>query len=96
MKGPLLVPEGWEWHTGWTGQMLDVFYDESEQIRPEPLLRGDDLMRELGLERGPLIGQVLEDVREAQAAGDVKTREDALNWARRFVQGTPAVRAEPD
>lgn len=86
VKGPLLVRQGWEWHIGWTARMLEIFYDETEQIRPQPLVRGDDLIRELSLERGPLIGRVLEDIREAQAAGDVKTRDEALDWARRFVQ----------
>lgn len=90
VKGPLLVREGWEWHIAWTARMLEIYYDETEQIRPEPLLRGGDVMRELGLEPGPLIGRVLEDVREAQAAGDVRTRDEALDWARRFVQDASA------
>jgi poly(A) polymerase/tRNA nucleotidyltransferase (CCA-adding enzyme) len=86
MKGPMLVPAGWAWHINWTAQLLEMNYDETEQLRPEPLLRGNDVMRELGLDPGPLVGRVLEDVREAQAAGDIRTREEALDWARRYVQ----------
>ena len=89
MKGPLLAPAGWEWHTGWTARMLEMFYDETEQLRPESLIRGGDLLRELGLKPGPLIGQVLEEIREAQASGEVRTREEALDRARCFLEHSP-------
>ncbi len=87
MQGPMLRPDGWSYHVGWTAEMLQIFYDEGETIRPEPILRGDDLIRELGLAPGPMIGRILEDVREAQAAGEIQTREEALEWARRHGSG---------
>jgi hypothetical protein len=49
----------------------------------EPLIRGDELMRELGLQAGPRIGELLELLREAQFAGEVNSRETALDLARR-------------
>jgi tRNA nucleotidyltransferase/poly(A) polymerase len=45
----------------------------------EPLVRG----AELGLPPGPLIGQVLEEIAEERAAGEITTREEALAYARR-------------
>jgi poly(A) polymerase/tRNA nucleotidyltransferase (CCA-adding enzyme) len=89
MKGPLVAPAGWEWHAGWTARMLEMFYDETEHLRPEPLIRGDDLMRELGLKPGRVIGQVLDEIREAQVSGDVRTREEALDRARCFLERGP-------
>ena len=83
MRGPLLEPEGWSYHTAWTAMMLDMFYETDEMVRAEPILRGTDLMRELGLAPGPQIGRLLAEVREAQAEGEVRTREEALEWARR-------------
>jgi poly(A) polymerase/tRNA nucleotidyltransferase (CCA-adding enzyme) len=83
MQGPNIQPGGWRWHVGWTGEMLEICYGEAEPIRPEPILRGDDLIRELGLAPGPIIGRLLEEVREAQAAGEVRTREEALALASR-------------
>jgi tRNA nucleotidyltransferase/poly(A) polymerase len=50
-----------------------------------PLVRGEDLMENLRQPPGPLIGRLLEFVREAQAAGDIKNREDALALVRRVV-----------
>jgi poly(A) polymerase/tRNA nucleotidyltransferase (CCA-adding enzyme) len=88
MQGPNLDPAGWEWHVGWTAEMLHLFYEEPTTIRPEPILRGDDLIRELGMQPGPAIGRLLEDVREAQAAGEIRTREEALAWARQHLSAT--------
>ena len=50
-----------------------------------PLVSGNDLMAELGLPSGKRIGELLEAIREAQAAGEIGTREEALALARRFV-----------
>ncbi|HWH44663.1 MAG TPA: HDIG domain-containing protein [Thermoleophilaceae bacterium] len=49
----------------------------------EPLVRGADLAHELGLEPGPEIGRLLALVEEARFAGEVATREEALEVARR-------------
>jgi poly(A) polymerase/tRNA nucleotidyltransferase (CCA-adding enzyme) len=39
-------------------------------------------MGELNLRPGPIIGQLLEDIREGQATGRISTREEALDFAR--------------
>lgn len=49
---------------------------------PPPLLRGDELARELELAPGPRLGALLEQLAEAQFAGEVATREQALAHAR--------------
>ena len=48
----------------------------------EPLISGGDLLASLGLEPGELIGSLLRGVREAQLEGSVRSREEALDWAR--------------
>ena len=52
-----------------------------EVIRPTPLLTGRDLLA-LGLKPGPLIGQILREAEELQLEEHLKSREDALAWAR--------------
>jgi hypothetical protein len=37
-------------------------------------------MAEFGLKPGPRLGKLLEDLREAQAVGEVTTLEDARAW----------------
>ncbi|MCE2490851.1 MAG: hypothetical protein J4G17_12880 [Anaerolineae bacterium] len=51
-------------------------------INPRPLLNGHSLIRELDLSPGPLVGQLLEYIREAQVTGTVETRDEALALAR--------------
>jgi poly(A) polymerase len=53
-------------------------------MRPPRLLGGDDLLA-LGYAPGPLIGDILRTLEEAQLEGQVRTREDALRFvAERF------------
>jgi len=43
-----------------------------------PLVTGDDVMAAFGLPSGPVVGRLLARAREAQALGQVATREEAL------------------
>jgi hypothetical protein len=66
--------------------MLENWYEKpAETVAPPKLLDGDDLMRELNLQPGRQIGELLEAVREAQAMGEVSTREQALELARKRI-----------
>jgi len=59
--------------------MLADYYERHQKvISPPKLISGHDLMEEFGLEEGPRIGALLEAVREAQAEGEVRTKEEAL------------------
>ncbi|HEX4187696.1 MAG TPA: HD domain-containing protein [Solirubrobacteraceae bacterium] len=49
---------------------------------PRPLLRGDELAAELEIPPGPRIGELLVAIAEAQYAGELSTREQALERAR--------------
>lgn len=63
--------------------LLEAYFEAPGQsVSPEPFLDGDELMRELGLYPGPRVGEILEALREAQAAGEVNSREEALAFAR--------------
>jgi poly(A) polymerase len=48
-----------------------------------PLLRGDELARELGIAEGPRIGELLEELAAARYAGEVATKAEALEHARK-------------
>jgi poly(A) polymerase len=52
----------------------------------DPLLRGDDLGAELGLEPGPEIGRLLAEIAAAQYAHEVSSRDEAIAFARELVQ----------
>lgn len=46
-----------------------------------PILSGKDLLA-LGMKPGPLIGQLLKEVRDKQLHGELNTRREAIEWAR--------------
>ena len=58
-----------------------AFARRAEGRRP-PLVRGDELARELGLPRGPRLGALLAQLEEDRFAGAIATREDAIARAR--------------
>ncbi|HEX7619834.1 MAG TPA: HDIG domain-containing protein [Anaerolineales bacterium] len=67
--------------------MLENWFEKpAESIAPTPLINGDDLMRELNLQPGKIIGELLETLREAQAMGEVSSRGQALELARQKLQ----------
>jgi tRNA nucleotidyltransferase/poly(A) polymerase len=52
----------------------------------EPLIRGDELARELGLKPGPVLGELLARLEEDRFAGLVSTRDEAVRRARELAQ----------
>jgi poly(A) polymerase len=48
----------------------------------EPLIRGDELARELGIAPGPRLGELLAQLEEDRFAGEIATRDEAVARAR--------------
>ena len=55
-------------------------FQEESLVTPPKLVDGHDLINVFGMTPGPRIGELLEAVREAQAAGELTTREEALSY----------------
>jgi poly(A) polymerase len=55
---------------------------KQEEIHPEPLLRGRDLI-EMGFAPGPIFQHILRQVEEAQLGGELCDREQAREWVNR-------------
>jgi putative nucleotidyltransferase with HDIG domain len=53
---------------------------------PRPPLRGDELASALGVRPGPLIGDLLHQLEEARFAGELDSREEAIEHARRLLE----------
>ena len=54
---------------------------------PRPIVRGDEITRELGISPGPQIGKLLAELEELSFTGEVATREQALDRARELLGG---------
>lgn len=92
--GPRLSREGFRRHVALTSYILRTRYEEEEAIAPPRLVDGDTLMAALGLQPGPVLGDLLEAVREAQAAGEVSSTSEAIELARSRLADARDLRAE--
>jgi len=54
--------------------------EKQHEIRP-PLLTGDELLA-MGMQAGPGMGQLLAEIREKQLSDELKTSEEAKQWAK--------------
>ncbi len=65
-------------------ELFHHYYDQhTETVTPTPLLNGWDLMETLHLKPGPEIGRLLRMIIEAQAAGEISTKDEAIKFAQR-------------
>jgi len=85
--GPL-QPSGdaWERHLSVVRLLLTCYIRERESILPPRLLSPEELMRRLKLEPGPVVGQLLEAIAEAQAEGTIHSKEEALWFAEEHLE----------
>ncbi|NPV85585.1 MAG: CCA tRNA nucleotidyltransferase [Anaerolineae bacterium] len=85
--GVTLSQEKWETAINICQVMLDAYWNEiGDIINPKILLNGDDLQRIFGLAPGPQIGVIIEAVREAQAAGEIQNRQQALSFVEHWIK----------
>jgi poly(A) polymerase len=79
-RGKNLDPAGWREHTEIANYVLAKHSEEENLTVPPKLVDGHDLINIFGLIPGPRFAAILEAVHEAQAAGEVTTREEALKY----------------
>lgn len=76
-----------------SAQMLSFVYSEKGVESPalRPLADGRLLMRELEIAPGPTLGKLIDQLAEAQAAGEIASPDDALRLARLLVANDASV-----
>ncbi len=79
-RGPNLNLAGWQQHTQLVEYVLAQHFEQQRLTAPARLVSGHDLIRTFGLKPGPDIGELLEAVNEAQASGEITTKEEALAY----------------
>ena len=69
-------------------EFVQRFLDETppEQVRPERLLTGDDLLA-MGFQAGPEFAKILRAIEDAQLEGELKTREEVKEYVVRSFKG---------
>jgi len=81
-RGPQLNMTHWQGHSQTVDYVLTQRFEQEALVVPPKLVDGHDLIDIFGMSPGPKIGEFLERVREAQASGELATREEALSYIR--------------
>jgi putative nucleotidyltransferase with HDIG domain len=84
-RGPTLTQETWIAALDIARILLENYWERpQETVAPPRLLDGNELMKELNIQPGRIVGQLLEAIREGQATGKINSREGALQFAREW------------
>ncbi len=87
--GQTMPQERWERQLDVVRSLLDAWWQKSADcVDPPALISGHDLIRTFDLDPSPLIGELLEAVREAQVVGQVGSRQEALNFVEAYLSST--------
>ncbi len=81
-----LIPERWERRVWVARELLTAYFRHREELFPTPLVRGNELIETLGLKPGPIVGKLLRKIQEAQVEGEVRSREEAFELAKRALE----------
>jgi len=81
-----LIPERWEKRVWVAKELLIAYFKHREEFFPTPLVRGNELIETLGLKPGPIVGKLLRKIQEAQVEGEVRSREEAFELAKRALE----------
>ncbi len=82
-SGALAAPEMIAAHLELVREVLPAALDWHRHGPPRIPIAGDELARELGIEEGPRLGELIEELQTAVFAGEVEDRQGAVDHARR-------------
>ncbi len=83
-SGPFATDEAIEAHLALAREMLAAALEWTRHGPPRALLRGDELAAAVGIEPGPELGELLAELEAAQYAGEISTRAEAIERARKL------------
>ena len=86
-QGERTRPEAVDAHLELAREMIAEALAWRRSGPPRSPIRGDELASELGIEPGPELGRLLGEIEAAVFAGEVSTREEAVDLARRIRSG---------
>ncbi len=86
-RGPLADPARDSEFFALIGEMIRYYFEEYyPSINTPELLKGRDLMAFLQMKPGPKMGELLKEIRESQLTGQLRNRQEALDFARNWLR----------
>ena len=84
-RGPEITDEIVEKNINSLNTLLKFYLEARETLKPLPkLLTGNDVMKILQIKPSPKLGEIMENLHEAQLSGDVLTKEQAVEFIKAF------------
>ena len=85
-KGPTI--DVWDWYNyiDQINYVVNYAENNNEMLGKLVIVNGRDIMKELGLKQGPIIGIILDKIWEGQCEGFIRNRIEALNYAKKFIK----------
>lgn len=94
--GVTLDAEIWQRELDTCRMLLEGWWEIPEAVvRPPQLVNGHEIMVHFHLSAGPMVGELLEAIREAQAAGQIDGRKAALDFAEGWLKTHPDQERDP-
>ncbi|MFH0941761.1 MAG: HD domain-containing protein [Chloroflexota bacterium] len=91
-RGPGLLRAEWRRHSETVAYVTRQHFEANTPAKPPRLLTGHDLIGTFNLSPGPRIGEILEAVREATAAGELASKAQAMEYAGVLLAAPPKSR----
>lgn len=95
-RGPLATPASRKKHEEVSFGLLKKYFEMAKQEPFVRLIGGKDLIKKLKMKPGPLFSIVLDAVEDAQVEGRVRTKTQALAWAREVAKKNESRSRRPD
>ena len=89
-RGPKLNLAHWREHARVVDYVLTQRLQEESIAHPPKLVNGHDLINIFAMSPGRKIGEILEAVREAQASGEITTKQEALSFIEKLLTFSPS------
>jgi putative nucleotidyltransferase with HDIG domain len=84
-KGPLTCDVSRTQHEKICFSLIKEYFRKSKERKLVALTNGHEIMRRFKLTPSPLIGKILDEIREAQSIGQIKTKKEAFEIARKII-----------
>lgn len=84
VRGPRVTEADIERHLEISRTMMEKVFVQEESSPLPKLVSGEDLIAELGLEPGPVLGKILNHIREEQELGNIDSRRQAIEESRKL------------
>ncbi len=80
-RGPLITDEIIMQNLSNLDRLLELYFNSLDELKPLPkLLDGNEVIDILHIKQGPLLGKILNALHDAQLNGDVKSKEQAVEF----------------